>query len=167
MKLFYTRKDFRDLVEEHKKEIKKINDDHKKEVDDLNETIKNKKYEYFEKYNKYFDKCTKLEETNKYHQRLIELRDSDIARLSKKLRQANGARGGFVARINELIKQVDEITEKFDKYKAEKEIEIVDLKSDRYLKIECEPDKTRKTQKMQIYSKGRTSNIIKNVKEKL
>ena len=163
MKLFYTRKDFRDLVEDHKKEIKKINDDHKKEVDDLNETIKNKKYEYFEKYNKYFDKCTKLEETNKYHQRLIELRDSDIARLSKKLRQANGARGGFVARINELIKQVDEITEKFDKYKAEKEVEIADLKSDRYLRV-TPPTKNRRTnQKMQLYSKQKTSNIIKKV----
>ena len=142
-----------------------------KELENEKEEIKNKynnkDFKYLEDYNAYRDKCTKLEETNKYHQRLIELRDSDIARLSKKLRQANGARGGFVARINELIKQVDEITEKFDKYKAEKEIEIADLKSDRYLKIECEPDKPGKTQKMQIYSKRRTSVIIKNVKEKL
>ena len=142
-----------------------------KELENEKEEIKkkynNKDFKYLEDYNTYRDKCTKLEETNKYHQRLIKLRDSDIARLSKKLRQANGARGGFVARINELIKQVDEITEKFDKYKAEKEIEIADLKSDRYLKIECEPDKPGKTQKMQIYSKRRTSGIIKNVKEKL
>lgn len=138
-----------------------------KEKEEIKKKYNNKDFKYLEDYNTYRDKCTKLEETNKYHQRLIELRDSDIARLSKKLRQANGARGGFVARINELIKQVDEITEKFDKYKAEKEIEIADLKSDRYLKIECEPDKPGKTQKMQIYSKRRTSGIIKNVKEKL
>ena len=138
-----------------------------KEKEEIKKKYNNKDFKYLEKYNTYRDKCTKLEETNKYHQRLIELRDSDIARLSKKLRQANGARGGFVARINELIKQVDEITEKFDKYREEKEIEIADLKSDRYLKIECEPDKPGKTQKMQIYSKRRTSGIIKNVKEKL
>ena len=151
------------MVEEHNKEIRRLNIEHEIETDKLKNIIKKKNYEYLEKYNTYFDKCTKLEETNKYHQRIIELRDSDIARLSKKLRQANGARGGFVARINELIKQVDEITEKFDKYKAEKEVEIADLKSDRYLRV-TPPTKNRRTnQKMQLYSKQKTSNIIKKV----
>lgn len=147
-------------------EIDKNCNDLKKEIEDLKTFINNKEFRYLEERDKYIDKCKKLEETNRYHQQIIQLRDADIARLSKKLRQANGARGGFVARINELIKQVDEINEKFDKYKAEKEIEIADLKSDRYLRV-TPPTKNRMSkQKMSIYTTrtSKNSEIIRKAK---
>lgn len=142
-----------------------------KELEEEKEKIQkkynNKDFKYLEKYNTYRDKADKLEETNKYHQELIKIKENDVAQISKKYKEAISKNTEYASKINELIKQIDETTKKFDKYRKEKEIEISDLKSDRYLKIECEPDKPGKTQKMKLYSKQRTSEIIKNVKEKL
>lgn len=174
MKLFYTRKDFRDLVKKNNKKIEELNESHETEIENLRKIWNNEKFNLMsknddlEKENKKIkNKCFELEEKNKYYQNIINLKDKDIEQLSTKYKKAAGAKGGYVAQINSLIRQVTEVTEKFDKYKQEKENEIEDLKSDRYLRVTPPTKNRRRKQKMQLYSKQKTSDIIKNVKEKL
>lgn len=159
MKLLYTRKQFQGMVEKYQKEIKSF--------EDKNKELSSEWFDLQNKINRLENKCSKLEETNKYHQELIKIRDKDIEQISKKYKEMTGAKGGFIAQINALTRKLEDAQQKFDKYKEEKELEIADLKSDRYLRVKPATKNRKPNQKMMLYSKQRTSNIIKNVKENI
>lgn len=159
MKLLYTKRQFQGMVEKYQKEIKSF--------EDKNKELSNEWFDLQNKINRLENKCSKLEETNKYHQELIAIKDKDIEQISKKYREVAGAKGGFIAQINALTRKLEDAQQKFDKYKEEKELEIADLKSDRYLRVKPATKNRKPNQKMMLYSKQRTSNIIKNVKEKI
>lgn len=159
MKLLYTKRQFQGMVEKYQKEIKSF--------EDKNKELSSEWFDLQNKINRLEDKCSKLEETNKYHQELIAIKDKDIEQISKKYREVAGAKGGFIAQINALTRKLEDAQQKFDKYKEEKELEIADLKSDRYLRVKPATKNRKPNQKMMLYSKQRTSNIIKNVKEKI
>lgn len=159
MKLLYTRKQFQGMVEKYQKMVE--------DAENRCEKFRTEWYDLNVKINKLENKCSKLEETNKYHQELITIRDKDIEQISKKYKEMAGAKGGFIAQINALTRKLEDAQEKFDKYKEEKELEIADLKSDRYLRVKPATKNRKPNQKMMLYSKQRTSNIIKNVKENI
>lgn len=154
MKLFY-KKDYQRVSEKNNDliEANKIKDE---TIKSLKKTLKRKKQIYKEK-------IKSLENEKIEDQILIVRKNEEIAQLSKEKKIISGRLGGTTKEKNKLIKDLEKSEQHIKKLTAE----ISDLKSDRYLKIECEPDKPGKTQKMQIYSKRRTSGIIKNVKEKL
>lgn len=144
------------MVEKYQKEINDIEDRNRKENAnkwfDLNNQISrletnNKKLK---------QEINELKENNDYQRKIIELKQTDIAQLSKKYKDATGAKGGLTKRVNELLKQI-----------KEKDLTIKNLNEKlkmRYILTELKPEKAKK-QTMQLYSKRRTSNIIKKVQE--
>lgn len=162
MKLFYTRKQYGVLVDE----IADLENDY----NELKKKYDNKEFKYLEKYNTYRDKAEQLEKVNKYHQGLIEVKDKDIEQISKRLndaindnyvlkeqiRQINGAKGGLTKQVNKLTKELDEAKALIKEQKKEL--------SKRYILKKVRGTMPEK-QEMQLYSKQKTSGIIKKVKE--
>lgn len=154
MKLFY-KKDYQRALE--------IIDEKEEKIEKLEKQIKKNDYKYFEKYCAYKTKYDNLEKENIENQITMVNQNEKIANLKLKYRKANCAIGGCNTSIRSLKKQLATAKETIKL----RDKEILDLKSSRYLKVKVEADKPGKTQKMQIYSKRRTSGIIKNIKEKL
>lgn len=156
MKLFYTRKQVQG-------EIKKAVELKDEKIESLSKIINNEEFKYLEEMDKYKDLYDKLLETNRYHQKMLELKDNDLEQLSAKYRKICCSTGGLRKEINKLINQVEECQKKL----SEKDLEIADLKSDRYLIKKVPAGKKTKTQEMKIYSASSTkkSEIIKKVTE--
>lgn len=163
MKLFY-KKDYKVVLVEFEK-LQGVYDELKKKYD-------NKDYKYLEEYNKYRDKAEQLEKVNKYHQGLIEVKDKDIEQISKKLnetinensdlktlvKELRGSKGGLTCQVNKLTKELEEAKTLIKEQKKEL--------SKRYILKKVRGTMPEK-QEMQLYSKQKTSEIIKKVKEKL
>jgi len=142
-----------------------------KEKELIEKKYNNKDFKYLEEYDKYRNKCDKLEEANKYHQKLIEVKDKDIEQISEKLnvtifenrqlkalvKEVRGSKGGLTCRVNKLTSEL--------KAKDEKIKQLEEELSKRYTLKELKPVKP-KAQKMMLKSSSRQSNAIKLVKEK-
>lgn len=125
----------------------------------------NKKYSELESYNyelledkqKYYDLYQKNLKVNEDHKKENVNLNNEINKLEEKIkelkiknREANSAKGGFTKKINRLTAELKEAKDKLSK---------------RYILTTVPKDKTRSKQKMAIYSKSKTSNIIRKVKD--
>ena len=149
LKIFY-KKDFQGVLKE-KEELQCA-------YDELHKKVSNKEYKYFAEYNTYRDRAEQLEKVNEEHLKLNgELRkeNDDLKETIKELR---GAKGGLTKQVNKLTKELDEAKALIKEQKKEL--------SKRYILKKVRGTMPEK-QEMQLYSKQKTSGIIKKVKEQL
>ncbi len=120
----------------------------------LNMNISDRLFDLLDENNKWKDKYYKLDSDNKENLKLVELKEKDIKALENKAKKEKSVieiLNNLDNKIDYVIKKIDLLEDILDKFKGN----IYEIKPVK----KC----TGSKQTMQLYSKGRTSSIIKKV----